>query len=147
MKYWEVKPGDWFYFDGEPYIKVEETDGTTYNIHLGNMNFGKMKCFIKPEDEVSFCSTLDYVYPVLLGCGKDVRATQADTSPLDLPYIPLSRVWENEIIVIYKHNLFWMYAIIYNNAPTQGKAFLISNLKAKDFYRYKEFHRTFPEKT
>lgn len=144
MKYWEVKPGDWFYFENKPYIKVEEINGMVYNICLDNLSFGTLEDFIKPEDEVSFCPSLDYIYPTLYKCGTDVRTTQACVSPLALPYTPLSRVWENEIIIKYKRST-WMYAIIYNNAPTQGKAFPISNLKAQDFYAYTEFHRTFPE--
>lgn len=103
MKYWELKPGDWFYFENKPYIKVEEINGMIYNICLDNLSFGTLEDFIKPEDEVSFCSSLNYIYPTLHKCGTDVRTTQACVSPLALPYTPLSRIWENEIIIKYKY--------------------------------------------
>lgn len=146
MKYWELKPGDWFYFNSKPYIKVEEMNGFVYGISLDSMSFGEVANFIKPEDEVSFCSTLDYIYPSLHKCGTDVRTTEIDVLPLKSTYVPLSRIWENEIIVKYKFR-FWQYAVIYGNEFQQGKAFALSNLKAEDFYRYTEFHRTFPENT
>lgn len=144
MKYWNLNTGDWFYFKGKPFIKVEEENGASYNLHLNSMNFGSIENFIKPEDEVEFCSALDYVYPTLNKSNEDCRVIQPDVSMLALPYTPLQRIPEDEIFIKYK-NRFWMYVIIYGEH--QGEAHILASLKAKDFYSYTEFHRTFPENT
>lgn len=141
MKYWELNTGDWFYVDEKPYIKIEEPDGTIYNLSLIDFTCHNFK----PETEVNFCSTIDYINCRFAPQNKDVYVIQPPHSPIALPHIPLQKIGDNTIIVKYRYDVFWMYAIIYGEE--QGKSYLLAQLDTKKnmWYSYTEFHRTFPE--
>lgn len=141
MKYWELNTGDWFYVDKKPYIKIKEPDGTIYSLNLVNFTCQNFK----PEVNVDFCSSIDYIDCGLAPQNKDVYAIQSPRTPTALPHIPLQKIGDNAIIVKYRYDAFWMYAIIYGEE--QGKSYLLSRLDTKKnfWYSYTEFHRTFPE--
>ena len=142
MKYWELNTGDWFYVDKKPYIKIEEPDGTIYGLSLVNFTCQNFK----PEANVDFCSSIDYIDYGFAPQNKDVYVIQSPHTPTALPHIPLQKIGDNAIIVKYRYK-FWMYAIIYGEE--QGKSYLLSRLDTKKnmWYSYTEFHRTFPENT
>lgn len=143
MKYWELNTGDWFYVDKKPYIKIEEPDGAIYGLNLVNFTCRDFK----PEIDVDFCSSIDYIDCGLAPQNKDVYVIQSPHTPNALPHIPLQKIGDNTIIVKYRYDVFWMYAIIYGEE--QGKSYLLSRLDTKKnfWYSYTEFHRTFPENT
>lgn len=141
MKYWELNTGDWFYVDKKLYIKIEEPDGAIYGLSLVDFTCQDFK----PEVNVDFCSSIDYIDCGLAPQNKDVYVIQSPHTPNALPHIPLQKIGDNAIIVKYRYNVFWMYAIIYGEE--QGKSYLLSRLDTKKnfWYSYTEFHRTFPE--
>lgn len=141
MKYWELNTGDWFYVDKKPYIKVEEPDGAIYGLSLVDFTCQDFK----PEVNVDFCPSIDYIDCGLAPQNKDVYVIQSPNTPNALPHIPLQKIGDNAIIVKYRYDVFWMYAIIYGEE--QGKSYLLSRLDTKKnfWYSYTEFHRTFPE--
>ena len=143
MKYWELNTGDWFYVDEKPYIKIKEPDGTAYCLSLVDFTCHNFKF----ETEVNFCSSIDYVDCGITPQNKDVYVIQSPHPPNAFPNIPLQKIGDDAIIVKYKYDVFWMYAIIYGKE--QGKSYLLSRLDTKKnmWYSYTEFHRTFPENT
>ena len=141
MKYWELNTGDWFYVDKKSYIKIEEPDGTIYGLSLVSFTCRDFK----PEVDVDFCSSIDCIDCGLAPQNKDVYVIQSPHTPNALPHIPLQKIGDNTIIVKYRYDVFWMYAIIYGEE--QGKSYLLSRLDTKKnfWYSYTEFHRIFPE--
>lgn len=141
MKYWELNTGDWFYVDKKPYIKIEEPDGAIYGLSLVSFTCRDFK----PKVDVDFCSSIDYINCGLAPQNKDVYVIQSPHTPNALPHIPLQKIGDNTIIVKYRYDVFWMYAIIYGEE--QGKSYLLSRLDTKKnfWYSYTEFHRAFPE--